>query len=97
MMMMVVIMMMTWMWFPKLVPIFVSTHRLRNFPRIPHHLAGWICSTTLNDCSIHSKSESHDSNDPAKKISFPQICPKMAQNGPKMNQNGPKWPKYDPK
>ena len=53
---------------------------------------------------IHSKSESHDSNHPAKKLNFPQICPKMPQNGPKMakkwpnmTQNGPKWPKYDPK
>ena len=46
---------------------------------------------------IHSKSESRDYNDPAKKLNFPQICPKMPQNDPKMTKNGPKWPKNDPK
>ena len=33
---------------------------------------------------IHSKSEDLDPNYPAKKLNFPQICPKMPQNGPKM-------------
>ena len=42
---------------------------------------------------IHSKSESRDSNDPAKKLNFPQICPKMAQCGPNMTPNDLKWPK----
>ena len=30
---------------------------------------------------------------PQKNLTFPQICPKMQQNGPKMTQNDPKWPK----
>ena len=33
-------------------------------------------------------------------MNFPQICPKMSQNGPKMAQNDPTWPKMaqnDPK
>ena len=32
---------------------------------------------------IHSKSEDPDPNYPAKKLNFPQICPKMPQNGQK--------------
>ena len=47
--------------------------------------------------NIHSKSEYRDPNDPAKKLNFPQIYPKMPQNDPKMAKNDPKWPKYDPK
>ena len=30
---------------------------------------------------------------PQKNLNFPQICPKMLQNGPKMAKYGPKWPK----
>ena len=53
----------------------------------------------LQNCK-HSRSEYRDPNDPAKKLSFPQICPKMPWNGPKMAKNDPKcskvtqiWPK----
>ena len=46
---------------------------------------------------IHSKSEFLGSSGAAKKLNFPQICPKMPQNCPKMAKNDPKWPKYDPK
>ena len=30
---------------------------------------------------------------PQTNLNFPQICPKMQQNGPKMAKNDPKWPK----
>ena len=53
---------------------------------------------------IHSKSEDPDPNYLAKNLNFPQICPKMQQNGPKMTQscpnmtpNDPKLPKKEPK
>ena len=62
------------------------------------------------DVSIHSKSESRDPSGAAKKLSFPQICPKMPQMAqkwpkwpkmtqiwPKMAQNGPRMTQYDPK
>ena len=39
---------------------------------------------------VHSKSEDPDPNYPAKKLNFPQICPKMPRNGPKMATNDPK-------
>ena len=46
---------------------------------------------------IHSKSESRDSNDPAKKIELSAKMPQNGQKWPKMTLNGPKWPEYDPK
>ena len=39
---------------------------------------------------IHSKSEDCDPNYPAKKLNFPQICPKMPENFQKMAKNDPK-------
>ena len=49
------------------------------------------CRQSGGHLVIHSESESCDPNDPAKKLNFPQICPKMLQNvqkWPKMKQNG---------
>ena len=51
----------------------------------------------MNNKIIHSKSESRDSNDPAKKIELSANLSKNATKWPKMTLNGPKWPEYDPK
>ena len=49
----------------------------------------------MDNWTIHSKSESCDSNDPAKNMNFPKMPqngPKMAKIDPKMTTNGLKWP-----
>ena len=64
-----------------------------------------------SNLGIHSKSESRDSNNPARKFELSanlsknatkwpkmnQSGPNMTPYGPRMTQHDPKWPKIDPK